>query len=90
MAASLNLFKLSCLLSLLPNSNLGIWPESRSGNNAAVSPPPSCSRIECPSYDVVHVGNGYEIRRYNSTAWASTSPIEDISLVEATRTGFLQ
>ncbi|XP_072964866.1 uncharacterized protein [Typha angustifolia] len=52
--------------------------------------PPSCDRIECPTYDVVDKGNGFEIRRYNSTAWMSTSPIEDISFVDATRAGFLQ
>ncbi|XP_028755348.1 heme-binding protein 2-like [Neltuma alba] len=50
--------------------------------------PPTCKRIECPSYDVIYAGNGYEIRHYNSTVWASTSPIQDISLVKATGTGF--
>ncbi|KAK9266477.1 hypothetical protein L1049_021389 [Liquidambar formosana] len=86
--AVFNLFKLSALLmGLLSNSNLGLW--SVPGKSVGKTPP-SCSRIECPSYDVVHVGNGYEIRRYNSTVWMSTSPIQDISLVEATRTGFLQ
>ncbi|KAI9083121.1 hypothetical protein K1719_034854 [Acacia pycnantha] len=29
--------------------------------------PPTCNFIECPSYDVVHAGDGNEIRRYNST-----------------------
>ncbi|CAM8877109.1 unnamed protein product [Rhodiola kirilowii] len=52
--------------------------------------PPSCNRIECPSYDLVSSGNGYEIRRYNSAVWISTAAIEDISLVDATRKGFLQ
>ncbi|CAI8606894.1 unnamed protein product [Vicia faba] len=52
--------------------------------------PPACSRIECPNYDLVQAGNGYEIRRYNSTVWISSDPIQDISLVEATRTGFLR
>lgn len=47
-----------------------------------------CKRIECPNYDVIEAGNGYEIRRYNSSVWISNSPIQDISLVEATRTGF--
>ncbi|XP_078431601.1 SOUL heme-binding family protein [Wolffia australiana] len=50
--------------------------------------PPSCNRIECPTYEVVAQGNGYEIRRYESTAWTSTQPMEDISLVNATRTAF--
>lgn len=52
--------------------------------------PPTCERIECPSYKVVGVGNGFEIRQYPSTEWMSTSPIDDISFVGATRTGFLQ
>ncbi|GAU50892.1 hypothetical protein TSUD_368720 [Trifolium subterraneum] len=50
--------------------------------------PPTCERIECPTYQVIQSGNGYEIRRYNSSVWISNSPIQDISLVEATRTGF--
>ncbi|KAJ0989369.1 hypothetical protein J5N97_007725 [Dioscorea zingiberensis] len=52
--------------------------------------PPTCERIECPEFDLIAEENGYEIRRYNSAEWMSTSPIEDISLVNATRTGFLQ
>ncbi|KAE8703354.1 Ubiquitin-specific protease 15, putative isoform 1 [Hibiscus syriacus] len=79
-------FKLSLLLSLL--SNIGFLPET-SKNNVGIFPP-TCNRIECPSFDVIQQGNGYEIRRYNSSVWMSTSPIQDISLVEATRTGFLQ
>ncbi|KAH1120649.1 hypothetical protein J1N35_003809 [Gossypium stocksii] len=79
-------FKLSLFLSLL--SNIGFLPET-SKNNAGIFPP-SCNRIECPSFDLIEVGIGYEIRRYNSTIWVTTSSIQDISLVEATRTGFLQ
>ncbi|TYI41772.1 hypothetical protein ES332_A01G048700v1 [Gossypium tomentosum] len=79
-------FKLSLLLSLL--SNIGFLPET-SKNNVGIFPP-TCNRIECPSFDLIKVGNGYEIRKYNSTIWVTTSPIQDISLVEATRTGFLQ
>ncbi|KAG6480367.1 heme-binding protein 2-like [Zingiber officinale] len=56
---------------------------------AAGTAPPTCSRIECPSYDVVDQGNGFEIRRYISPLWISTSSIDDISLVNATRQGFL-
>lgn len=52
--------------------------------------PPTCERIECPEYKVVDSGNGFEIRLYESAQWTSTDPIDDISLVEATRTGFLQ
>ncbi|MFQ6620937.1 hypothetical protein Gotur_002620 [Gossypium turneri] len=79
-------FKLSLLLSLL--SNIGFLPET-SKNDVGIFPP-TCNRIECPSFDLIEVGNGYEIRRHNSTIWVTTSPIQDISLVEATRTGFLQ
>lgn len=89
--AAFSIFKLSLLLSLLSNSHhLGLWSGTASNRESVGISPPSCSRIECPSYDVIHVGNGFEIRRYNSTVWMSTSPIQDISLVEATRTGFLQ
>lgn len=85
--AVFNVFKLSLLLSLLSNLPFGLWSDA---NNGVGISPPTCSRIECPGYDVIEAVNGYEIRRYNSTVWMSTSPIQDISLVEATRTGFLQ
>nr|GME06341.1 heme-binding protein 2 [Ipomoea batatas] len=52
--------------------------------------PPSCKRIECPTYDLIEAGKDYEIRRYNSSMWMSTAPIDDISLVQATKTGFLR
>lgn len=87
MAAGLGMLKLSVLLSLLSNLNLGLWQESSKDLTLF---PPTCNRIECPSFDTIHVGNGFEIRRYNSSVWTSTSPIQDISLVEATRTGFLR
>ncbi|KAL2476539.1 SOUL heme-binding family protein [Abeliophyllum distichum] len=88
MAAFNNLFNLSFLLSLLSSSNLSLLPGNH-GEKVGVFPP-TCNRIECPSYDVIHTGNGFEIRRYNSTMWISTSPIDDISLVGATRTAFLR
>ncbi|CAA2984380.1 Hypothetical predicted protein [Olea europaea subsp. europaea] len=86
--ASLNLFNLSFLLSLLSSSNLSLWPRNH-GEKVGVFPP-TCNRIECPNYDVIHTGNGFEIRRYNSSTWISTSPIDDISFVGATRDGFLR
>ncbi|KAL8142251.1 hypothetical protein V2J09_015283 [Rumex salicifolius] len=52
--------------------------------------PPSCKSIECPNYSLVEESKGFEIRRYNSTVWMSTSTIQDISFTGATRTGFLQ
>ncbi|KAI4388233.1 hypothetical protein MLD38_000580 [Melastoma candidum] len=80
-AAALKLFGLSLLVNLLKlqehQDHLKVFP-------------PSCTRIQCPGYDVLHSGDGYEIRRYSSPVWMSTSPIQDISLVEATRAGFLQ
>ncbi|XP_028755369.1 heme-binding protein 2 [Neltuma alba] len=79
MATTLTKLKLSLPLILLLASVSGF-----------AKVPPTCKRIECPSYNVIHVGDGYEIRHYNSTVWASTSPIQDISLVGATRTGFLR
>lgn len=89
MAGFLDLFKLSFIWSLLLNgSNLSTWSGNTSGHVGVF--PPTCNRIECPSVDVIHSGNGFEIRRYNSPVWMSTSPIDDISFVEATRTGFLQ
>lgn len=51
---------------------------------------PSCKKIECPNYNLVQQSNSFEIRRYNSTVWMSTSSIQDISFTNATRTGFLQ
>lgn len=85
----LNLFKLSMLLSLVSDMRLGSW----SGHKQSVTLsgfPTQCNRIECPTYDVVQSGDGYEIRVYNSSMWATTSPIDDISFVDATLTGFLQ
>lgn len=52
--------------------------------------PPTCNRIECPNYELIDSGKDYEIRRYSSPMWMSTAPIDDISLVSATRTGFLR
>ncbi|KAI4323122.1 hypothetical protein L6164_022752 [Bauhinia variegata] len=88
MAAVAIIFKLSFFVTLFSVSLLGVSSETEKHQNARTIPP-TCNRIECPGYDVIHVGDAYEIRRYNSTVWMSTSLIQDISLVEATRTGFL-
>lgn len=58
--------------------------------SAVTAVPGPCSRIECPSYDVVQKGDGYEIRRYNSSVWMSTSTVQDISFVAGTNTGFME
>ncbi|KAK4439011.1 hypothetical protein Salat_0235800 [Sesamum alatum] len=85
--AALDLFKLSFLVSLLSSSSNLL----KSGGSGGVGVfPPTCNRIECPSYDVIHSGDGFEIRRYNSSVWISTQPIDDISLVDAGRTAFFQ
>ncbi|RAL44346.1 unnamed protein product [Cuscuta campestris] len=52
--------------------------------------PPTCERIECPIYYRIASGKDYEIRRYSSAVWMSTSPINGTSFVDATRTGFLR
>lgn len=86
--AALKLLKMALLFNLFSGDGFRLWlsePEKM-----PESFPPTCNRIECPGYDVIHQGNGYEIRRYNSSVWVSTSPIPDISLVEATRTAFYQ
>ncbi|KAK8955652.1 hypothetical protein KSP40_PGU020515 [Platanthera guangdongensis] len=77
------LFSFILVLSL---STLGL----SSPSSAVGIFPPTCKRIECPAFDVIDKGNGYEIRRYNSTPWVSTSQINNISFVGATREGFLQ
>lgn len=87
-ATTMMTLKVSVVLSLLSVvSVLGVMSD-KNVNVGRI--PPTCNRIECPAYDVLEVGNGYEIRRYNSTVWISNPPIQDISLVEATRTGFLR
>ncbi|KAK9688654.1 hypothetical protein RND81_09G001300 [Saponaria officinalis] len=92
--AALKLMHLTLLLNLLSNTNnndnkLGGLLSSNDQEKVQVLPP-TCARIECPPYDVIHHTNGFEIRRYNSSVWMSTSHIIDISIVDATRTGFLQ
>ncbi|KAL0406602.1 UNVERIFIED_CONTAM: hypothetical protein Slati_3974100 [Sesamum latifolium] len=86
--AAFDLFKLSFLLNLLSASNLNLWAGNKAGPVGVFRP--TCNRIECPSYDVIHTANGFEIRRYNSSMWMSTKPIDDVSFVSATRTGFRQ
>ncbi|GKC00597.1 heme-binding protein 2 [Tanacetum coccineum] len=75
---------LTTLLSDLKSGTL------TSSSTKDVGFPAQCNRIECPTYQVVESGDGYEIRVYNSSMWATTSPIDDISFVDGTRTGFLQ
>ncbi|KAK2994548.1 hypothetical protein RJ640_012547 [Escallonia rubra] len=64
--AAFSLFKLSLLLGLL--SNLGIWSKTQVG-----IVPPTCSRIECPSYDVIYAGDEFSrpisksVERYEPT-----------------------
>ncbi|GAB4846696.1 hypothetical protein Ancab_025702 [Ancistrocladus abbreviatus] len=89
--AALNLMKVSMLLNLLSNAYPGDqWIKDETMLVSPLPLPPTCRRIECPSYDVIQTGQEYEIRRYNNTVWMSTAPIQDISFTAATRTGFLQ
>ncbi|KAL0443720.1 UNVERIFIED_CONTAM: hypothetical protein Slati_2094700 [Sesamum latifolium] len=83
--AALGLFKLSFLVSLLSSSL-----KRGSGDGGVAVFPPTCNRIECPTYDVIQSGDGFQIRRYNSSVWISTQPIDDISLVDVGRIGFFQ
>ncbi|WVZ09543.1 hypothetical protein V8G54_014073 [Vigna mungo] len=52
--------------------------------------PQSCKKYECPTYNVVEAGNGFEIRKYDSPVWISTPPIQNKSFVGATRNGFIR
>ncbi|KAL0702143.1 hypothetical protein Bca4012_058265 [Brassica carinata] len=92
MEAALRIFKLSFLLSLLSGNSDIIGSRTRPDLAPGLVGkfPPSCNRIECPSYELVHSSNGYEIRRYNTSVWISTETIKETSLVKATRTGFSQ
>ncbi|KAL0802208.1 hypothetical protein Bca101_057384 [Brassica carinata] len=92
MEAALRIFKLPFLLSLLSRNSDVIGSRTRPDLAPGLVGkfPPSCNRIECPSYELVHSGNGYEIRRYNTSLWISTEPIKETSLVKAIRTGFSQ
>ncbi|KAK6134484.1 hypothetical protein DH2020_031766 [Rehmannia glutinosa] len=87
--AAFDLFKLSFLVSTLFSGSISNLVPEKNGGGVGVFPP-TCSRIECPSYDVIHAGIGFEIRRYNSSMWVSTKPIDDISFVDAGRIGFFQ
>ncbi|XP_004511064.1 uncharacterized protein [Cicer arietinum] len=72
--------KISLFLSVFAVSILGIYSE--------VNFPAPCKQFECPVYDVIEDGKDYQIRRYNSSVWVSTPPIQQISIVTATTTGF--
>lgn len=87
MQGVMNFFtRLSFFLILVSKLSNGHWT-----NNLKLDfYPPTCNRIECPNYDLIQSGKDYEIRRYNSSMWMSTAPIDDINLYSATRTGFLR
>ncbi|XP_047162865.1 uncharacterized protein LOC124832650 [Vigna umbellata] len=79
--ASTSKFQFSVLISLL----LVLFFWSVEGKL-----PQSCKKYECPTYNVVEAGNGYEIRKYDSPVWISTPPIQNKSFVGATRNGFIR
>ncbi|KAL5736706.1 hypothetical protein ACOSP7_031159 [Xanthoceras sorbifolium] len=89
MMGRLRILKVVCAFMSLFSTLERLSSEKTSGEGLEIYPP-TCNRIECPKFETIQVGNGFQVRRYNSTVWISTSPIEDISLVQATRTGFLQ
>ncbi|GAA0185471.1 hypothetical protein LIER_32759 [Lithospermum erythrorhizon] len=53
--------------------------------------PLNCLRYECPSYDIIQTNmkEGFEIRKYNSAAWASTRLISSTSFILAANQAFL-
>ncbi|KAI6686756.1 hypothetical protein NL676_032669 [Syzygium grande] len=50
--------------------------------------PANCKRIECAPYRVVLARPEFEIRRYGSASWISTTPINSSSYDDAVRRGF--
>ncbi|KAL9266904.1 Inactive lipoate--protein ligase 2-like protein [Drosera capensis] len=46
--------------------------------------------LEHPNYELIHKPNGYEIRRYVSSVWMTTLPIQNISFTDASDNGFSQ
>lgn len=59
-------------------------------SSGATNSLPNCNTLDCPKYDVIDGNSDFEIRRYNSTFWTSTSKIEDISFVHANLLAFDQ
>uniref|UniRef100_A0A0D6QVY1 Heme-binding protein 2 n=1 Tax=Araucaria cunninghamii TaxID=56994 RepID=A0A0D6QVY1_ARACU len=81
------LYIISLLFIQASSSARVIWSDEKPRPKEVA---PSCNSIECPVYEVIDQGKEYEIRRYNNTVWMSTSPIQNISFVAATRNGFLR
>ncbi|KAK1319070.1 hypothetical protein QJS10_CPB04g00111 [Acorus calamus] len=50
--------------------------------------PYNCGILECPSYEVIHSQEEFEIRRYRGAVWMSTHPISSSSYKEASDAGF--
>ncbi|CAI5493345.1 unnamed protein product [Closterium sp. Naga37s-1] len=51
-------------------------------------PSSSCKNIECPAYQLVHEESDFQIRRYRSSVWAETDPINEVSFKKAVYAGF--
>lgn len=49
--------------------------------------PPFCRGLDCPKYSVQVVGDGVELRQYDSAMWVSTK-VQGARYGQATRTGF--
>ncbi|KAK1362393.1 hypothetical protein POM88_046867 [Heracleum sosnowskyi] len=59
-------------------------------DRVVASPPPPCSRLECPTYNLIDSGSGgaYEIRKYADIVLITTSPIQGEGFLQATHSGF--
>lgn len=49
--------------------------------------PPFCHGLDCPKYSVQDIGDGVELRQYESAVWVSTR-VQGAKYGQATRTGF--
>ncbi|KAL1192682.1 hypothetical protein V5N11_020178 [Cardamine amara subsp. amara] len=82
METGLNILKLSIYLSLVLVGSCALTPKPLGMR------PSSCDQYECPTFKLVDVGNGFEIRMYDSAVWISTDSISAPSMTQATKTGF--
>ncbi|RWR86930.1 heme-binding protein 2-like protein [Cinnamomum micranthum f. kanehirae] len=58
------------------------------GQSLGYEKSPNCGSLECPSYEILHSQEAFEIRSYKDAVWMSTPPINSSSYKEAANTGF--
>lgn len=58
------------------------------GQSLGYEKSPSCGSLACPSYEVLHSQEDFEIRSYKAAVWMSTPPINSSSYKEAANMGF--